>query len=283
MKNAVFVCCNDFYAPLAIIALKCFQKLNNDYDMYVIGTWFMPKNISLCEQYNVKSLTVDLKNDFINLDKRPYGKQYPIECFYNFYAYKLLPEYDYVVSIEPDIYTNRQLDIDFNQIQYVAGSYSKSLKITDFTPLMNDMNKIKTKYHTMDTLQNRILGGLRIYNTRGAAKIKFYETIVEYYKTSIQINAQRCGDDSLMGMYQLLNKQNVTLLDPRIHVIQGDYPFDEIYLFHFANGPKYWIPGTNTNISRTARYFRDKFIEYIYNNFDPEFIKTYVPAIYKNV
>ena len=40
----------------------------------------------LCEEHNILILEVDLSNDFIDLNKRPYGTQYPIECFYHLYA-----------------------------------------------------------------------------------------------------------------------------------------------------------------------------------------------------
>ncbi len=58
--------------------------------MHIIGTNFSNKNTQLCKEHNITLHEVDLSSDFYNLDKRPYGKSYPIECFYNLYAYKII-------------------------------------------------------------------------------------------------------------------------------------------------------------------------------------------------
>ncbi len=102
MNKCVLVSCNDIYVPLSIVALKCFTDRNSDYDPVIIGTTFKDSTKALCRKYNVKLVEVDLSDDFLNLNDRPYGKQYPLECFYHFYAYKALQDYDYIVKIESD-------------------------------------------------------------------------------------------------------------------------------------------------------------------------------------
>ena len=95
--------------------MKFFYIKNNDYIPYIIGKNINKTNKDLCNNFQIKVLNVDLSKDFDNLDKRKYGKQYPIECFYNFYAYKLLSNYDYIVGLEPDIFTNKKFDFEFDK------------------------------------------------------------------------------------------------------------------------------------------------------------------------
>jgi hypothetical protein len=249
--------------------------------MVIFGTSFKEKTKELCVKYDIKLLEIDLSTDFKDLEKRPYGKEYPIECFYHFYGYKLFSESDFIIQIEPDIYTNKKIDIDLDLIQYIGGSYTKGLTIDRFRPIMNDYNKIKMKYGDGDIKQHRIRGGIKVYNIKGLEKIKFYETIVEYFQTSFAINAPRCGDDSLMVLYQLLNPHHVTLLTPEFHIIDCfTSRFQDITFYHFCGAnPKYWRVIDCATLNEHQRYFYDSIMKYIYNNFSIEFIKTYLPEI----
>ena len=78
MKNCVYICCDDNYVAKSIVALHMFLYYNPGYDCAILGTSFNEQNKQLCREYNVQLLEVDLSEDFINLDKRPYGLQYPI-------------------------------------------------------------------------------------------------------------------------------------------------------------------------------------------------------------
>ena len=86
MKNCVLINCNDDYVSKAIVALCQFNSYNQDFDKVIIGTKFSDIKKKLCLSYNIQILEIDLSNDFKNINKRPYGTQYPIECFYHFYA-----------------------------------------------------------------------------------------------------------------------------------------------------------------------------------------------------
>ena len=294
MKNCALIVCDDSYVPISIVALKCFIHKNPDYDCVIIGTTFENSTKELCIDHHVKLIEIDLNNDFTNLNARPYGAEYPIECFYHFYAYKVLQDYDYIVKIESDIYTNKSIDFNISQVECVAGSYTVGNKINNFMPLMNDLDKIKSIYKHPDTDQYRVCGGVIIYNVKNLGAINFYEKILEYYVNSFKIGAPRCGDDSLMVMYQMLNKKNVKLLNPEFHVIfpkvrwervkflfgfGNDSYVDDIYHFHFG-GPqkKYWVKTPSRKY--VDKYFADKMIDYIHNHFDPEFIEQYIPTIY---
>jgi pyruvyltransferase len=291
MTKTVIINCNNNYVPKAIIALQNFQSYNSDYEKAIIGTTFNNEMKTLCQNYNIKLIEINLSNDFINLDKRLIGKEYPIECFYHFYAYKVLLNSDYIIQIEPDIYTNKKIDIDLNTIPYIAGNYKNNFFIKDFLAIMRDYSKIKKVYTKCNINQYRILSGVKIYNVKGLQKINFYEKIIEYYKKSIEINAQRCGDDCLMVMYQMINPSHVKLLKEDFHITlygKNDnlkkFNLKKITFFHFGgNTQKYWNIQNEEKLNNMERYFYDNIIEYIYNNFTINFIQKYIPEIYINI
>ena len=287
MNNIVLITCNDPYVPKSIVALNLFSKYNPEYKKVIIGTVFSDETKILCEKFNVILKEIDLKEDFNDLDKRPYGEQYPIECFYHFYAYKLFPEYDYIIKIEPDIYTNKNINIDFNLIKFIGGSSRKNTTIRQFKPIMKDYERIKKVFGKGNIYKPKIMGGVNVYNIKGLEKINFYEKIVKYYKTSVKIKKPRCGDDSLMVLYQLLNPSHIYLLNPLFHTTgpaASAKLYDAISFFHFgAQTPKYWNVINSNKLTNMQRYFYDNTIEYIYNNFTIEFIKEYLPEIYINI
>lgn len=289
MRKIVLIPCNDFYVPKSIVALSQFCSLNSNYDKAIIGTKFNDKNKELCQEYNIKYYEVDLSNDFNDLDKRPYGRNYPLECFYHFYGYKAFSDYDFIIKIEPDIFTNNKIDIDLNDVEYIGGSYSKHDYIGNFGAIINDYNEIKKVYKNGNIKQHRIIGGVNIYNVKNLEKINFYEKIVEYYKTSIEIGKPRCGDDSLMVLYQLLNEKHIKLLKPSFHeqVQMNNYSVENldktIFLHSVCKNDKYWNINNVNRLNTKRKFIYDNMVEYIYNNFSNEFIKKYIPNIYKNI
>ena len=277
MKKLVFITCNNSYVLKSIVALKQFLLKNEDYDMAIIGTTFSNEMKELCYKHNILIKEIDLSSDFINIDKRPAGHQYPIECFYHFYVYKLF-DYDYVIQIEPDIYTNKKINIDLSKIKYVGGSYSPHLFISNFYTIMDNYDKIQKSISKRgDIHQNRIHGGVKIYNVNGLKEINFYDKIVEYYKLCWKLNCPRCGDDSLMVLYQLFHKEHITLLKPEFHLIfhnKINISPDDIIFFHStACNPKYWNIKDPDKESSVVRFFYDKCIGFIEKNFDSDFKK----------
>ena len=283
MKNCVYICCDDNYVAKAIVALHMFLYYNPGYDCAIIGTLFNRRNKRLCLEYNVKLLEIDLSDDFIHLDKRPYGLQYPIECFYHFYGYKILSEYDYLVLLECDIGTYKKLDIDFTDVKYIAGTHNIG-KISQFSAIKRDFLTIKEKFGEGDVNQTRIIGGLKIYNVKNLYDISFYETIVEYYKKSLEYNIPRCGDDSLMVLYQLLNKDKIYFLNNLNHILSTRLnttnfysKMNDICCVHFVGLSKYWKIQKDNDITT---FFKNNMIEFVYNNFSIDFIEKHVPEIY---
>lgn len=289
MIKTVFINCNNYYVPYAIVALENFYSYNNEYNKAIIGTTFSSDMKNLCEEHNIKLYEINLFNDFIDLDKRPYGKNYPIECFYHFYAYKILNKSDYIIQIEPDIYTNKKIDIDLTKINYIGANYRPNLYIKNFPAICRDYSKIKKNFKNCNINLYRILPGVKIYNVKGLEKINFYEKIVNYYKMSLKIKAPRCGDDSLFILYYMMNPSHVKLLDEYFNVLvhnnisNNTSIYNKITFFHFTGKtPKYWKI-TNQQLKNIERYFYDNMIEFTYNNFKTDFIKKYLPEIYLDI
>jgi hypothetical protein len=235
------------------------------------------KNLS--QSYNIKIIEVDLSKDFKNFDKIA---TYPIECMYHMYAYKLFPDYDYVISIESDIVTLKKMEINLKEVLYIGGSIENNL-IRDFI-VGRDYPKYKNTFGTANLNVQRIRGGVKIYNIKNLLKINFYEKIVEYYNTSLKINAPRLGDDSLMVLYQLYHKNHFKLFDSKsnfqfiVHSSLHKKNLEQFMFIHLHR--KYWKIKDITKLSSHERYFYDNIMEFIYNNFSLSFIEKYIPEIY---
>lgn len=276
-NKAIIITCNETYVPHAIVALKYFVNTNPDYDMFIIGTVFGEKYYEMATKHNITLKTIDLSKDFINFDKRPYGLQYPIEMFYHLYAYKILSEYDYLVKIEPDIYTNKPLDLNLEDIEYLAAVSSN-----DFTMKKrfgSDLHHIFEFYGKYNENLECIRGGTVIYNTKNLFKINFYETILKYYVDSWSYDKVRCGDDTLMCLYQLINEDKVKLLHMNYGYIANRYPKSpgNIRLYHSFRYK--WWNFRFTQKDFVVDYLNKKIQDYVANNFDKEFISTYFPIV----
>ena len=284
IKKSVIIICNDKYIGKAIVSLKNFESKNSEYDMFILGTKFSKTSHMYAKTYNIKLLEINLENDFIDLDKRPYGHQYPLECFYRFYIPVALKNYDYTVVLEPDIYTNKKLNINYNNVKYIAGSYELGKKINNYTPIMNDIPKWNNEKVIFHLNQHRMLGGISIFNNKNLNNFNFYNKIVNIYQKSIKLNAPRCGDDSLMVLFQAMNPNLFLLYKNEFHTISETNirKIPNITFFHsMGKFTKYWIniePKYEIN-----KYFNNKFIEYLYNNFSRRFIKKYFNDIYINI
>jgi len=291
MRKCVFISCDSQYVANSIVALLQFVSHNPDYDKAIIGTTFDNSSKELCKQFDIAIHEVDLSNDFINLDKRPYGLQYPIECFSHFYAYKMMTDYDYIVLIEPDIYIHKKLDVSFESIHYIGGSYKQNHTIRSFPVIKREYSIIRLEFGEGILDTPRILGGLKIYNVKNLHEIEFYEKIVDYYKRSWKIGCPRCGDDSLLALYQLYHSNHIELLDPNTHVISTSYNYnyidktklDAITMIHMAANHKWWRIYNVKTLHPLVRYCYENMIEFIYNHFSLKFIGEHFPHIYCNV
>lgn len=284
MKKSAVIVCNNKYVGKAIIALKIFKEKNSDFDLFILGTKFSKTSNHYAKIHKIKLIEVNLSNDFIYLKHRPYGHQYPIECFYRFYVPLALKNYDYSLILEPDIYTNRSLDINLNEIEYIGGSYEESLKISNYSPIINDIPKWKNQNYNFKLNNHRMLGGISIFNNKNLNRIKFYQRIVNLYKKSWNLHAPRCGDDSLMVLFQSIYPHLFKLYNNNFHTnTQTNIKnIPNITFFHIMGKfIKYW--NNEEPKYEINKYFNNKFIEYAYNTFGNRFLKKYLKDIYISV
>lgn len=293
IRKAVIISCDNHYVPKAIVALRQFETHNPDYDRYIIATKLTQPMLQLCHDYQIQVKLIDLRGDFINLDQRPYGRQYPVECFYHLYAYQVLDEYDYLVQIEPDMYTNQPLNDSYlKQTSYIGGGFDSNQLISKYSPIMRDYAKIAKQFGSGQINLPRILGGSKIYNVKNLKKINFYQQIVRLYQQSWQIAAPRCGDDSLMVLYQLLHSEQVKLFDVNYmvtyHINNSQFNqskainrLDQITFYHFT-GPnqKYWDQPEKVRQNYFERFYTNQMVEFLYNHFPPSYIQQYLPSLY---
>jgi len=285
IKKAVFITCNDGYVTRAIVSLKNFQHHNSGYSAYILGTTFSAQSVRLALRYQTGLLRCNLSKDFDNLHKRPYGKEYPIECFYHFYAYKLLRQFDVLVNIEADMYTCAPLQFDVSKVRYVGGAHQLGFTIGSFGQLLfNRLRPIHPKARV--PLSNpRIMGGFRVYNTRNLTKIGFYETIVKYYKLARKYKNPRCGDDTLTVMYQGFHPKHFQLFSPW-HNVVTDRPVVAIHnvvIIHFTGSDKPWNPTPAAKASPFRRHFLAMWKRFLYNHFPLGFIASHFPKLYVDV
>ena len=286
--------CNETYLAAAIVALKQFQSYHPDYPLFVLGTHFSTAGHDMAESFGVQIREVDLSADFIDLDKRHKQFQtYPIECFHHIYspvAFK--EEFSFVVTLEPDICTNKTLEIDWTSVKYIAAGRHPLDKIKTYSCLMNDIHKIKKRWPEVTVGNNyRHAGGVRIYNVEALNRVNFYHNVVHFYQESLKIGARRNGDDSLMTMYQMFHPDHVLVWPTTFNLIsegRKSPPTSEnlraIQFYHLGGDHKYWKVSTNMVYTPLpeVRYFKDKMVRFLYNHFPLHFIRDAFPSLYQD-
>lgn len=286
MRLAIIISCDDNYVPKAIIAIQSFKFYNPDYDAYIFGTTFTPQSFDLATSYDITLIELNLKSDFINYNSNPY----PIECFYHFIAHKWLPEYDYIITTEPDIYFNRTIDFELlNSTKYVSTSYHPNHLNFKYTPIVRDIHIFQQALDldlnldlNLDHIYNfRPLSGVRIYNVKNLHKIDFYDKIVDIYTKCLKFRPIQ-GDDGLQILFSIFYPEYIETISPYLMItyVDGmDLFQDKIYSFHFGGyNLKYW--DARPPRSDLEGLFRSKMIDFIHRYFDDDYIQKYIPSIY---
>jgi pyruvyltransferase len=280
-KRAIYTTCDDNYVKYAITAIKQFQYYNKDYDAYIISSYISNNNISLCNKYNIHVKIVELSNFFTNIEDRS-NKKYPIECYYIFYGPTALFNYEHIVYIDGDVYTNKKLDINFSNVKNIV-AFETNVLIKNFTTIKNCINLINDIIDIKILDKPRFNSGVIIFNCSNVNNNNFFDDIVKLYKLMIDKGNQLCGDDSLFTLYYL-HKPDFFKIDNKYYNYynaHGQTNPNNIYLFHFIGLNKPWIKDNNVidfnNNNTLQKYFNFKWIESLYNNFDEEFIYTNFP------
>lgn len=279
-KLAIYTTCDDNYVKYAITALKQFQYYNDGYDAYIISSYVSSENVILCNSFNINIKIVDLSNYFTNLEDRS-NQKYPIECYYIFYGPVILHEYRHIVYIDGDVYTNKKLKINFNHVKNIL-AFKTNVLIKDFTPIKKSINSIGN-FINKEILNNyRFNTGVIIFNCNNVNSNNFFNDVVKLYKLMIDIDNQLCGDDSLFTLYYLHKPELFNIYSSYYNYYNalGETNPNNVYLFHFIGLNKPWVKDSDIidfNNNTMQKYFRFKWIESLYNNFNEKFIYSHFP------
>jgi pyruvyltransferase len=274
-KLAVYTTCDNNYVKYSIVALKQFQYYNRLYDAYILSSYVSKENLELCNKYNIKVKIIDLSSYFTNIEDRT-NKKYPIECYYIFFGTIALADYDYIIYIDGDVYTNNKINIDLDSVKNIM-AFETNILIKNFTPI-SKCKHLLTDVINKDILnKNRFNSGVIIFNCKNVNSNNFFNDIIKLYKLMIQIGHQLCGDDSLFTLYYLHKPSLITIKNKEYNYYDslGPIKLKNIYLFHFIGLTKPWIKDNTVNefnINSIQSYFKLKWVESLYNNFDDNFI-----------
>lgn len=274
-KLAVYTTCDNNYVKYSIVALKQFQYYNRLYDAYILSSYVSKENLELCNKYNIKVKIIDLSSYFTNIEDRT-NKKYPIECYYIFFGTNALADYDYIIYIDGDVYTNNKINIDLDSVKNIM-AFETNILIKNFTPI-SKCKHLLTDVINKDILnKNRFNSGVIIFNCKNVNSNNFFNDIIKLYKLMIQIGHQLCGDDSLFTLYYLHKPSLITIKNKEYNYYDslGPIKLKNIYLFHFIGLTKPWIKDNTVNefnINSIQSYFKLKWVESLYNNFDDNFI-----------
>ena len=292
-RIAVYCTSNQEYSPNCIATLLTFQEKNPDFDYYIFGKSFQKNTVALTNKNNIHYIDIDLNHLF------QHKWEYPRECFWKFYIPTVLYKlgYDFCISIEGDMYCNKTLNVDWSQINFIAGVSRGTVK--DMAVIKDDYEKIRkvfkySKHKHFD--MQRIQSGLVIYHVKNTMDYYFFEKIHLIYTLSVKHDIPRKGDDSLLALFLALNPDFTPIYLPiSWNYIFSKYRWSEIkkdateYLkyrenlilnikiAHFSH-KKPWEKITNYPYF-SIKYFYRKWRQCIYNHFSRQDIVKYFPKI----
>lgn len=288
-KNCAFSTGNDSYIPRAVVSLLSFRKYNENYDLYILCTSISVENKQLCEYCGIKVVELDLGDVFYK------DWEYPKECFYHFKGPEIFLSlgYEYSVYVDGDTYTNRKFEFDTFEIFHVAGaSYDTNKEL--FLEI-GEYQKIKENLKIQDDSgfdRRRIQTGVLIYNNKALVEVEYFKKAGYLYDLSIKNHVPRKGDDSLLSLILTIHPEVISkqlsiyhnLIDFQLESMRDQITDDDIILksviYHFV-AQKPWFLLTDY-YSFPHKFFIQKWIEVMINNFTQDDIKRCFPERYKD-
>jgi len=247
-KIALFTSCTENYVNETIISFRSFLEHNPDtFDCFLIGNSFSDNSKQLLKENNINFINEDLSDVFKVED----GWPYPSECFWIYKGPKTLLElgYKYSLSVDSDVYCNKNLDLTWlDEINAISGAEKTPSKITiiDFLTNHSDINKINEIFNVRysDTEKIAMGAGVLFYNNQNYTKYNFYEKFVELFKKSKNNGVARKGDDSLLALFMYLNGgEYFKLLSYKwnnYHYFKSSEDINESYILH-GSKIKPWV------------------------------------------
>lgn len=283
MKNkCAYSTCDNSYFIYSLISLISVKKWNPTYDLYIITSKLNDKNKRLAQSYEVDVIELDLTSYFYK------EWDYPKECFYLFAGPKVLSKkgYSFSIYIDGDVLCNREINIDWKSIEYFAGTSHRSMDHV----FGGDINNIFKVFDIESVPSYRIQSGVIFFNNQKMAGINLLSRVAKLFKSSLENNIPRKGDDSLFALFQLVHsKVQPSVLSRKYNTIlpgnarESDLLVDgsiirDCVFFHFTSGcSKPWIKDERSK-TPVERYFRKKWQELLVNSLDLSTITEEVPS-----
>lgn len=289
-KNiCAFSTADDKYAISSALSLLSVRKHAPDTDLFIIGKKYSAKTKKLLKKYNVTPIEINLNDKFYK------AWDYPIECYYIFAGPEILHDkgYSYSVYVDGDVYCNNNpFTLALSEVKDFAGTFTRS---TIEAILGKDATIATSLYGNASTLlEPRIQTGIVYFNNTSLARKKFLNKIASVYKTAIENDIPRKGDDSLLALFRLAYP-NWSYLDlgdfynkvsPGIKSVPKE---DWIHLdsemisggvfMHFTNHTKPW-KNTSRFPSYTHEYFYHAWRRHAIDTLNDSELLEYYPDIH---
>lgn len=286
-KFVAFCVSDDIYIPKCVIALLSFAKYNKNFDLVIITRVPSEKNIELCKKYFINVITIDLSKYFYKEWK------YPSECYYHFKAPDILFNmgYNYSIFFDGDVYCNNEVNIIWEEIEAIGGvGYTTCKK---FLNKIDNFNGIVKKFNIKDVnsfSRRHIQAGIIFYNNKTLHEFGYFEKVVDLFDKSIKLGFPRKGDDSLLAFaigyypdlkvkYLISHYNFMYKTDSKAYFTNHQHLIDKCVFYHMTKCKPWIIRSEYPNY--VYKYFVEKWIEVMINNFSQLEIKEYFPQFYK--
>jgi len=239
MRYNIFCVSNDGYVPKCVVTLLSFRAHNPGVPLHIVGTKFSKRMKHLMKYHKIGCVEINLKSKFYR------RFEYPVECYYHFWAPKIFGHrgFTHSVAVDGDLLCSKTLG-GAQMVARLSGQFIGAVglhKIFQWKTVYNDVPKYE-KHLTVyknKLRQRRPQTGVLFYNNVNLEKVGFSNEMARLYKLAITAGAPRKGDDSLLSLYVITQEQ------PRINYISSSYNT---------------INPENSKLIRTSRIFH--FIRY---------------------
>lgn len=289
----VFGVCNQNYISKVLVALLTAKTHNPNYDYYILTSKYNKEERRLCNDLGVKLILTELSSDF----RKQW--EYPRECFYHFKGPEIFHKlgYKYSIYIDGDIYCNSKINLDYNLIKDIGGGELKRIKKFYYSIYGNigKKKKLFDKYEDRD----RVNTGVLIYNNESLTKKKFYKKIRLLYNKLLNYGIPCKGDDSLLAVFLLQNPKidvvglgrNYNYITTRwgLPKLRKNYytsqesVINNVIFYHCVIWKPWNIKKKNKFPNYTTKYFCNKWIDTMIDNFSQKNILKYFPEFYKEI
>ena len=279
---------DDGYAVHSALSLLRLRAFHPDIDLFLIGRTYSEKTKRFLKKYRIEPIELDLNDKFYK------AWDYPVECYYIFAGPEELKRhgFDYSIYVDGDVYCNNDpFNFNFSKVKDFAGAFTSS---TIGAILGNDQEKAVELFKNREVLdEKRIQTGVVYFNNSSLTKRKFLDKISAVYKTAIDENIPRKGDDSLLALFRLAypswNYLNLgdayNKISPGFRAVlhsewatRDQEMITDGVFFHFTNHSKPWA-NTSRFPTYTHQYFYHAWRRHAIDTLSVDDLRALYPAI----